>query len=214
VLELPAGSLLSKSLFIAVFSGLLVSLATGLAENSSGASIIGYRYYGYPLVWRVTKTLQPAEYLLANLAIDAAFWTLVLFVALISLRRVALLGLKTDFERKAILLSIILFLPAGLVMDLAHESGHAVLGIDMGGRLTYVQIGYFEIYPKLAIAPVFYLGRTVVTGLNSAFASGLFLLGGSVTTNTTAWALGLILLGVGSSKTTKLALKILGSLVS
>jgi hypothetical protein len=67
----------------ALFCGVLVSLFTGIIENPPQASIVGARYYGYPLVWRVTMTLHPDEMSFASLAIDALFCIAISFVVLI-----------------------------------------------------------------------------------------------------------------------------------
>lgn len=83
-----------KSIVGAIFCGVLVSLATGIIENSPGFSIIGARYYGYPLVWRVTMTLQPQEFRFVDLAIDVMFWIIVSLVALI-----ILMNLSKHFRR-------------------------------------------------------------------------------------------------------------------
>jgi len=211
VVKLPSEFRISKLLVIAVVCGAFVSLGTGLVENPPRASIIGYRYYGHPVVWRVTRTFElPAEYILTNLAIDAAFWIIISSITSVALEKIALPRLKVDAKGRTLLLCLILFLPLGLVMDLVHESGHALWGVAVGGRLTYMQIGYFEIYPNLAITQQFSLGRTQVAGLPSKSAQGFFLLGGSMTTNVIAWLLGLILLRTRLGDRTRLALKVLG----
>lgn len=201
----------SRLLVIALVCGALVSLGTGLVENPPRASIIGYRYYGHPLVWRVTRTFElPPEYMLANLAMDAAFWIIISSLTSVALGKIVLPRLKVDAKGRTLLLLLVLFLPLGLVMDLVHESGHALWGIAVGGKLTYMQIACFEIYPNLAVTQQFFLGRTQVTGLPSEFAYGLFLLGGSMTTNIIAWLLGLILVRTRLGHRTRLALKVLG----
>ncbi len=196
-----------RSVVVAIVSGLLLSLATGLVENPPDASIIGYRFYGYPLVWRVTKTLQPTEYRFANLTLDAAFW---IAAALLALIIIELLKLKVSFRYETLLLPLLLFIPLGLVMDLVHESGHALWGTAVGGRLTYMQIAYFEIYPRLAITPQFALGYAQVEGLTTRFASGVMQLGGSLTANIVSWLLALILLRTSLGYKTQVALRILG----
>ena len=67
----------------ALVCGFFVSLATGIIENPPQASIIGARYYGFPLVWRVTLTLQPDELRLAIFAIDTLIWIAISFVAMV-----------------------------------------------------------------------------------------------------------------------------------
>lgn len=208
-MELASQILRFKSLVVAMFCGVLVSLATGFVENPPEASIIGFKYYGYPLVWRVTKTLQPTEFRFASLAIDAAFWITISFLVSIILEKIALPRLRVSFKYETFLLPLVLFIPLGLVMDFVHEFGHALWGIALGGRLDYIKITFFEIYPRFAITPQFCLGYVVVTGL-AGFEYGLFLLGGSLTTNIVSWLLALILLKRSLRYKTQVALRILG----
>jgi len=71
------------SLAWAVVCGVLASVSTGLMENPPRASIVGARYYGYPLFWRMTLTLQPDRIQYTNLIIDMGCWLAICFVALI-----------------------------------------------------------------------------------------------------------------------------------
>jgi len=197
-----------RSIVMAIVCGLLLSLATGLVENPpQEASIMRFKYYGHPLAWRVTDIFGPTEYRLDNLAIDAAFWIIISFLAVILIER---LKLRVGFKYETLLLPLVLFVPLGLVMDFVHEFGHALWGTAVGGRLTYMQIAYFQIYPQLAITQQFQLGVVEVTGLTTEFASGLMSLGGSLTTNIVSWLLALILLKASLGYKTKVALKILG----
>ena len=65
-----------KSLFGAIICGVLTSLITGIIENPPEASIIGAKYYGHPLVWRITMiTLNiSTSFKFTNLLIDIIFW--------------------------------------------------------------------------------------------------------------------------------------------
>lgn len=207
---LVSQTLRSKSLFWTIAFGVLLSLATGLIENQPEASIIGFTHYGYPLAWRVTKTLQPAEFRFTSLAIDATFWIAISFLALIILEKIVPPKLREGFKCKEVFLPLVLFIPLGLVMDFVHEFGHALCGIAMGGRLTYMKIAYLEIYPRFTITPQFCLGYVVVVGLLTKFERGLFLLGGSLTTNIVSWLIALILLKTEFGYRTQVALKILG----
>lgn len=200
-----------RYLLVTILSGVLASLATGLVENSPEFSVIGYRYYGYPLVWRVTKTLQPAEFKLVNLLIDVLFWTAVAFSALILLE-VALPRLGTKADYKAVFLSLVLFIPVGLITDVIHELGHAIWGISVGGRLTYLKVAFLEVYPRLALTSDFQLGLVKIEGLTTEFAYGLMLLGGSLTTNIASWLLALVLLRMNLGYKTRLGLRIMGVL--
>lgn len=130
MVELTSQTLRLKSLFWAIICGVLVSLVTGLIENQPEASVIGFTYYGYPLVWRVTKTLQPTEFRLTNLAVDAASWIAISFLALIMLEKIVLPKVKEGFKFKQFFLPLVLFIPLGLVMDFVHEFGHACMPIS------------------------------------------------------------------------------------
>jgi hypothetical protein len=111
---------------------------------------------------------------------------------------------------EVLVLLAILFLPLGFLMDLAHELGHVLWGIAVGGKLVYLKIAFFEIYPKPALTGTFVLGYVEVGGLRTGFAEGLFLLGGSLTTNIVAWLLGLLLLRTHTGYCKQFALKMLG----
>jgi len=185
-------------------------LAAGLIENQPEASIIGFTYYGYPLAWRVTKTLQPAEFRFTSLAIDTAFWITISLLTLIILEKIVPPKLREGFKCKEFFLPLVLFIPLGLFMDFVHELGHALWGIALGGRLAYMKIVYFEIYPQFSLTSTFILGFVRVEGLTTEFASGLMSLGGSLTTNIISWLLALILLKTKFGYKTQVALKILG----
>jgi len=190
--------------------GVLASLASGLVRNEHGIGIPEINRYGYPLVWRVTDLNGPTEYVLSNLAVDTAFWIFVSLAALFVFNEFVVPKLRTDVGYRTLLAPLVLFIPLGLVMDLVHEVGHAMWGIAVGGRLTYMKIAYLEIYPRLAISSEFQLGLTRVDGLTNNFAHGFMLLGGSTTTSIVSWLIGLILFRANLGNKTKVALKVLG----
>jgi hypothetical protein len=201
-----------RSLIGAIICGVLVALATGLVENPPGASIIGARYYGHPLVWRVViiSLTTRVDFRFTSLAIDIIFWIATIFLALIITEKGVSPKLGAGFDFKNLVLPLVLFIPLGLVMDFTHEFGHALWGTAVGGRLNYMQITYLVVYPRLAITPLFRLGYVEVTGLSTSFNHGLFLLGGSLTTNIVSWLLALILLRRQFGHITQVSLKILG----
>jgi len=200
-----------KLLFGAVICGFLTSLGTVTISNRSGIGLPEIKHYGYPLAWLITNLNGPTEYVLINLAIDTAFWVIISLVTLVFLDRIAFPSLGISVSRKFLLLLIVLFIPLGLVMDFVHESGHAIWGTIMGGRLTYMKIAYFEIYPRLAITPQFQVGLANIDGLAyGSFAYGLMFLGGSMTTNLASWALALILFKTSLGYKTQVMLKVLG----
>jgi len=93
---------------------------------------------------------------------------------------------------------------------LVHELGHALFGTVAGGTLSYLQVTWFVIYPKLGFADQFLLGLTEVSGLSTSFQRGLLLVGGSFTTNVAAWLIIGLILKEGFEFRTRISLKILG----
>lgn len=195
-------------MFGAIAIGVILSLATGLVVKPE-VSIPEIGHYGYPLFWRETDLNGPTVYVLPNLAIDIAFWMIASLVAF-AILEIVVHKVDRTVDYKMFLFGLALLIPLGLVMDLIHESGHAIWGTAAGGRLTYMQIAYFEIYPQPAITPEFRLGYAQIEGLTTQFASGLMSLGGSLTTSISSWLIALILLTVSLGYKTQLALKILG----
>ncbi|MGQ9623870.1 MAG: hypothetical protein ACUVT9_00700 [Candidatus Bathycorpusculaceae bacterium] len=203
--------LLLKLLVVAVASGIVASLATGLYENRGHVGIPENKYYGYPLVWRVTSLDGSVEYSMANFALNFGFWFLASFLILFFLWRILFSKLKINANYKTFLLPAALFIPLGLIMDFVHEFGHAMWGTLTGGSLTYMQIAYFQVYPKIAVTSHFALGLTAMDGLvYGSFEYGLMLLGGSMTTNIFSWILALIPLKTNFGNKEQTALKILG----
>jgi hypothetical protein len=201
-----------KSSIGAIICGALIALATGLVENPPGASIIGAKYYGHPLVWRVViiSLTTRVDFRFTSLAIDMVFWIASIFLAFMITEKVVLPKLGAGFDFKKLVLPLVLFVPLGLVMDFTHEFGHALWGTAVGGRLNYMQITYLVVYPRLTVTPLFRLGYVEVTGLSTTFGHGIFLLGGSLTTNIVSWLLALILLKRHFGHRTQVSLKILG----
>jgi hypothetical protein len=171
------------------------------------------KYYGYPLVWRITSLDGSTEYAATNFALNFGFWFVISFLVLLFLWKFLFpkLGISTSY--KTFLLSASLFIPLGVVMDFVHEFGHALWGTIMGGTITYMQIAYFQIFPQIAITPHFVLGLTMIEGLTyGSPAYGVMLLGGSMTTNIVSWIIALILLKTSFGNKKQAALKILGLL--
>ncbi|MDH5450140.1 MAG: hypothetical protein OEX77_04430 [Candidatus Bathyarchaeota archaeon] len=200
-----------KLLLAAMVCGFVASLGTGTISSGSGIGIPEINHYGYPLAWLVTNLNGPTEYVLTNLVIDAAFWITVSFVTFVFLEKIAFPSLGIVMNRKTLLLLVVLFIPLGLVMDIAHEAGHALWGSVVGGKLTYMKIAYLEIYPQLVLTSEFQLGLARVEDLPYAsFAHGLMLMGGSMTTNIASWIIALVLLNVSLGNKIQIALKFLG----
>jgi len=72
-----------RVLVLAVVVGVCIGLVGGLVENPPEASVIGHRYYGWPLVWRITKTLLPEEYRYFELFVDCLFWIAIVSVVVL-----------------------------------------------------------------------------------------------------------------------------------
>ncbi len=205
-------NILTKQLIVAIFCGILTSLASGLFENPPEASIIGAEYYGYPIVWRVVMVslTKSVDYRIPDLVANTLFWIVAFFFALLVIGILTQPKLRQRFNYKKLVLPLALFIPLGIVMDFVHEFGHAIWGSALGGKLGYMQVTWLVVYPKLAITHVFRLGYVEVTGLSSPFSHGVFLLGGSLTTNIVAWLLAIILLKMNFEYKKRAALKILG----
>ncbi|MDH5482595.1 MAG: hypothetical protein OEY22_06945 [Candidatus Bathyarchaeota archaeon] len=72
-----------SDLVLVVVAGICICLASGFVENPPEASVIGHRYYGWPLVWRITKTLLPEEYRYFELFIDCLIWIVVALIVML-----------------------------------------------------------------------------------------------------------------------------------
>ncbi|MGB9714603.1 MAG: hypothetical protein ACPLZC_06490 [Candidatus Bathyarchaeales archaeon] len=202
---------LLKLLFAALACGVIASLATGLFENKGQIGIPENKYYGYPLVWRITSIDGSTQYMATNFALNFGFCFIISFLVLLFLWKFLSPELGMGISAKTFLLLASLFIPLGIVMDFTHELGHALWGTIMGGTITYMQIAYFQIYPQIAITPQFVLGSTMMEGLAyGSFAYGMMLLGGSLTTNIASWVLTIILLKTSFGNKKQIALKILG----
>lgn len=78
-----------RGLIFIVVVGVCIGLVTGFVENPPEASVIGHKYYGWPLIWRVTKTLMPEEYSYFELSVDCLFWFFVVAVVYVIVRKLA-----------------------------------------------------------------------------------------------------------------------------
>jgi len=103
----------------------------------------------------------------------------------------------------------VLFVFTGVFMDFIHEIGHVLWGTLVGGQQRYFQLTFFTFYPSFSVTQHFELGCVVMGGFASDCAYGLFLMGGSMTTNVAAWLLSLALLAKKFGKKTRLSIKLL-----
>lgn len=199
-----------KLALAAVILGILVSFVTGLIPNKSIVSVPEVKLYGYPFFWLITDLDGSVNYVIISLIIDMIFWIIIsFFVLFITKKMCNRLDLVPAF--KNLLLPIILFIPLGLLMNIIHEVGHVFWGTLVGGKLTYMQIAYFIIYPRLAVTLEFRLGAVKIGGLAyGSFAYGLMLLGGSMTTNIASWIIAILLYKIKLSNRVQVALKVFG----
>ncbi len=203
---------LIRTLIVALFCGVLTSLVSGLFENPPEASIIGAEYYGYPIVWRVVMVslAKSVDYRIPSLAANTVFWIAACFLALLVIEILIQPKLRQHFDYRKLVLPLVLFIPLGVAMDFVHEFGHAIWGSIVGGTLNYMQVTWIVVYPRLAMTHVFRLGCVEVTGLSTLFSHGVFLLGGSLTTNIVSWLLAIILLKRDFRHNKRVALMMLG----
>jgi hypothetical protein len=194
----------------ALVLGFLVSFVTGFLTNESGIGIPEIKHYGRPIFWLINNLNGSTECIITNLIIDIVFWVTISFIALFLIGKISA-KFEITIDSKKLLLTLVLFVLLGLLMDIIHELGHGIWGTLVGGRLMYVQIAYFIIYPSLAVTPQFRLGAAGIEGLPyGSPAYGLMLLGGSMTTNIASWIIAIILLKTNLSNRTQIALKVLG----
>jgi len=165
-----------------ILCGLVLTLVTGLIENRPPASIIGATHYGYPLVWRVTMMVLPqaTTIILGHFLGNLVFWGCLCFAGTYIIP-----SIKTGEYQgswKPVVKGVLLIITCGFVMALVHEVGHALWGTMVGGSVTFIQVFFLELYPRLAFTREFTVGFVRVEGLTGALF-GTFLIGGSITSN-------------------------------
>jgi hypothetical protein len=69
-----------RTLALVGVMGVCIALVSGFVENRPEASVFVHKYYGFPLVWRITTTFVGEEYLFFELFVDCLFWIAVVFV--------------------------------------------------------------------------------------------------------------------------------------
>lgn len=192
-----------------VLCGLVLTLVTGLIENRPPASIIGAKHYGYPLVWRVTMIVLPQSttIILGHFLGNLVFWGSLCFAVTYIIPSIK--NAEWQWGWKPVMKGFLLVITCGFVMALVHELGHALWGTMVGGRITFIQVFFLELYPRLAFASEFVLGLVRVEELIGA-PFGVFLIGGSITTNIVSWFLGVILFRYRRRGPGSLVLQVLG----
>ncbi len=197
---------------VAMVCGMFVAVLSGLFEHSSEAGMLGAKSFGYPWIWR-SNIVQSATVSIVrfdNLVADMAFWAVALFIVLLFVERFVFKRSGSMLNDKRFVLSAVLLMPMGLLVGLIHELGHVFAGTALGGTLSYFQVGFFELYPKLTIATQFRLGAVIVTGLSSPTQQGLLLLAGSLAASVAAIVIGILLYTKEVGSRIGLSLKILG----
>ncbi len=71
-----------RVLVLVVVAGVCIGLGTGIIEQSR-ISILENKYYGFPLVWRISSMNTGETYMYLELVADLAFWTSVVAVIMI-----------------------------------------------------------------------------------------------------------------------------------
>jgi len=186
-------------------------LAFGLSRNVQEESTVGFRHFGCPFAWKATKHFEPKNSFKNPVMHIAQKFTVPLMTLASAWKATSKRSGPCQGLTK-ILLPLALLVPLGFIMDLVHELGHAAWGIVAGGRLAYLKVAYFELYPSFAVTPDFALGLTRVTGLTTEFGHGLFLLGGSATTSFAASLIGPLLMKVRLRRKALVVLRMLGLL--
>jgi hypothetical protein len=195
----------------AIMLGICAALASATIRCDTEIGLPEIGRFGYPLPWVITDLNGPTQYVAANLIVDVLAWVAVSLISIAFLSRIVFPNLGIAVNARSLLLGVILFIPLGLVVDLVHESGHALAGTAMGGRMTYMKIAFFEIYPQLTLTSQFQLGLARIEGLEfGTFGYGLMLLGGSLITNIASWTIGLVLLKTSMDNRVNVVLKGLG----
>jgi len=69
-----------RGLILVAVLGICIGLVSGFVENPPEASIIGHKYYGHPLVWRIVRMFFGEEYLYLELFIDCLIWIAIVSV--------------------------------------------------------------------------------------------------------------------------------------
>ncbi|PTD94273.1 hypothetical protein C9439_02975 [archaeon SCG-AAA382B04] len=169
-----------KDYIITLFIGIISTVLLGLVKNGPKIGIPEIKYYGYPLSWRATITFQPQRFIILNFLIDFLFWVAIFGIVIFLLN-------KFDVSIYNLLMLVALIIFCGFFMDIVHELGHVLWGSIAGGELHFFKIGFLEFYPKIELTNNFELGKALLSGFETDFGRGIYLLGGSLTTNLVSW---------------------------
>ena len=77
---------MGENFALALASGFVITLYTGLINSTPGGGFVGATWYGWPASWLIYRVLapqySPIAYNYGNLVIDVIAWTIVAFVVL------------------------------------------------------------------------------------------------------------------------------------
>ncbi|OKY77300.1 MAG: hypothetical protein BTN85_1950 [Candidatus Methanohalarchaeum thermophilum] len=169
-----------SNISLATLLGFISTLVLGLVENSPSIGIPEIEYYGYPLVWRTSVIFRQQEIFWSNFFLDLVFWAAIFYLLIFLFNRFK--SRKSNF----LALILVVFL-ASFFMCAVHEFGHVFWGLIGGGELSYLKIGFVELYPGIRLVSEFKLGKVLFSGFESDFGRGIYLLGGSLSTNLVSW---------------------------
>ena len=101
-------------LLVASFFGVITSLASGLFENPPEASIIGAKYFGHPIVWRVVlvSMTKSVDYRIPSLAANTIFWIAAFFVAILIIEMLIQQKLRQRLNYRKLVLPLVLVIPS------------------------------------------------------------------------------------------------------
>lgn len=77
----------SKPLFLLAVVATILTVGTGIIENAPQVGWIDTKYYGYPLVWRITQIDAATEINFPILILDIAFWFFVIIIILTVIKK-------------------------------------------------------------------------------------------------------------------------------
>jgi len=76
-----------RGLILVVVIGFCIGLASGFVENPPEASVIGHKYYGWPLAWRIMRMFLGEAYLYFELFVDCLFWFLIVAIVYVVVKK-------------------------------------------------------------------------------------------------------------------------------
>jgi hypothetical protein len=79
-------------LVLAVVIGVCVAALTGFVENTPGSiTIPENKYYGFPIIWRISDAFTGEKYLYFEFFVDSFFWTAIIAILILLVKITGLL---------------------------------------------------------------------------------------------------------------------------